>query len=457
MMNVAPLDSWLEELMMKPRATNTPKATGQPIREGERHSSLLSEIGRLWASGIPERAIRSVAHALNRELCAPPLPEREVERMADDIAKKSRNATAADGFPAVSTASALAAMPPAPIGWVMEGISEGSVVGCFANGGTGKSYIELHRAVCLASGEPFFGLPTTKRRVLFFSCEDRINVLRLRLEHICRHLGIGLSSLEGQFYVLDMVGRNAVLFGADFRGTTGITVTFAALADLIERHGIEVLFIDSISDAFGGNENSRGDVKRFVNALLGLIPSDRGAVVLIGHVDKAAVRNGITTEGYSGSSGWNNSLRARWYIFPEMQAGERTGALLLQLQKSNHGRPGLEMRFRWDDKAHLFVGEIVAAATPGERAQRDQAERQAILAAFRECAAAGHYVPAASSGPRTAYAVLSLAKSFPASLRDKARFRLHLEALRQSHEIVESFTRRANGHRTATLVMANEF
>jgi RecA-family ATPase len=71
------------------------------------------------------------------------------------------------------------------------------------------------------------------------------------------------------------------------------------------------LFVDGISDTYGGNENVKTDVKRYVNALVGLIPPVTGAVVLEGHVAKPAATNGQTTEGYSGTTGWHNSVRAR--------------------------------------------------------------------------------------------------------------------------------------------------
>ena len=85
-------------------------------------------------------------------------------------------------------------------------------------------------------------------------------------------------------------------------------------------------------------------------------------MILIGHIPKqAAADERPTREGYSGPAGWHNSVRARWYLYPETAHGEengrqqRTGHLVLELQKSNLGRLDQALRFAWDDDAHLFV------------------------------------------------------------------------------------------------------
>jgi RecA-family ATPase len=196
--------------------------------------------------------------------------------------------------------------------------------------------------------------------VMYLSCEDRERVLHYRLSRICRYEGINLASLRGWLEVVDLVGHDTVLWERDPRTGFTFTSAFGELAERVKAHETELLIVDGISDTFGGNENARGDAKRFINALVGLIPPDRGAVLLVGHIAKPAAASAATSEGYSGSTGWHNSVRARWYLYPETEPGEdggrpeRTGDLILELQKSNLGRTDQQMRFRWDDEAHLF-------------------------------------------------------------------------------------------------------
>lgn len=335
------------------------------------------------------------------------------------------------------------------------------------HGGVGKSGIALHLAVCIAAGVPFFGQELERRRVLYLSCEDREGVLHWRLRRICSHLGLDLATLRGWLDVLDLVGLDTVLWERDPRTGYTVTPSFGRLGDRVKEQQTELLVVDGISDTFAGNENVRTEVKRYVNALVSLIDPERGAVLLVGHIAKLSAATASTSEGYSGSTAWHNSVRARWYLYPEtVQAEdggrpERTGELLLELQKSNLGRTDQEMSFAWDDAAHLFLGRRIEAPGALERGIRDRVEREGIEAAFRACAAATPpiSVPAATTGPRTAYHVLSVQKNFPDSLRkkkqDSKRFRRLIEEMRAMGIVREDSIRRASDrHYTVCLALS---
>lgn len=334
------------------------------------------------------------------------------------------------------------------------------------HGGVGKSGIALHLALCVAAGIPFFGIEVERRRVLYLACEDRENVLHWRLTRICAHVGVDMASLRGWLDVVDLVGHDSVLWERDPR--TGYTVTpaFGALEARVRASESELLVVDGVSDTFAGNENARGDVKRFVNALVSLISPDSGAVLLVGHIAKPSAANVSTSEGYSGSTGWHNSVRARWYLYPEANQAEdggrpeRTGDLMLELQKSNLGRTDQAMRFRWDEEAHMFLGQLEGNSA-FDRKHEDRTERAGILRALKGCMDAEHHVPAAMQGPRTTYATLSLRPEFPESLKGGGRpktrrFQRQIEALRQCRHVEESSYRRSNRHVLATLVLTAE-
>jgi len=333
------------------------------------------------------------------------------------------------------------------------------------HGGIGKSAIAMHLAVCVAAGLPFFGLETERRRVLYLSCEDRESVLHWRLTRICDHLSVDLASLSGWLEILDLVGSDAILWDRDPQTGATITASYAQLDERIRDYKAEVLLVDGVADAFAGNENARGEVKRFVNGLVALIPPDTGAVILIGHVAKPASTAGSNGDGYSGSTGWHNSVRARWYLYPETTQGEdgerpeRSGDLILELQKSNLGRTDQSIRFAWDEEAHLFLGREIVGATASDRVHRDMTEQNGILAALQACAASDPpvIVPCALTGPRTAFHVLSICPEFPVTLRAgkpaKRRFWKHIEALRAMHKIDECSYRRTDRHHAARFVV----
>lgn len=333
------------------------------------------------------------------------------------------------------------------------------------HGGVGKSAIALHLAVCMALGGSWAGLACEPRRVLYLSCEDRAGVLHWRLERICRLLEVGLASLVERLDIVELVGHDAILWERDPKSGNCYTPAYGRLQERVLGSGAEVIVVDGISDTYGGNENVRSEVKRYVNSLVALAPADTGAVLLIGHVAKPQATDSQSGEGYSGSTAWHNSVRSRWYLYDEKQQGDdggraqKTGALNLELQKSNLGRTDQSIKWRWDDGAHLFVPE--AAPTAFDRKHQDRAEQAALRHALKSCMDAGHPVPAAMTGQRTTYLVLSQRAEFPDSLKGatahkKQRFRRHFEVLRQMRHIEESSYRRANGHRTASFVLTTE-
>ncbi len=393
---------------------------------------------------------------------------RELVDKADKFGpREERSESDAKDWPDALDLAALAEREPESPKSIMEGLPIGYVTGSFGHGGAGKSQIELMRAVCMTAGVPFCGFEVERRRAMFLSCEDRVDILHWRLTRICRHLGINLASLRGWLEIIDLVGLDSLLFNPDPRTGNALTAGYGALAERMRASETEVLIVDSISDTYGGNENWRGEVKRFVNSLLALIPPDRGAVILIGHVNKATAGNGATTEGYSGSTSWHNSCRARWYLYPQTERSDegdrpqRTGKLIFELQKSNHGEIGTQIEFEWDKEAHLFIGRQVGTSQ-FDRKHQDREERTGVLRTFAGCAAASPpvIVPAAMQGQRTAFHVVSLRPEFPETLRTGPpgirRFRRHVEELRQLHAIVETEYRRGNRHKGFQLAITDE-
>jgi hypothetical protein len=83
-----------------------------------------------------------------------------------------------------------------------------------------------------------------------------------------------------------------------------------------------------------------------------------------------------------------------------------------------------------------------------------------VLRAIVASTDAGVYVPAALTGQRTSWHVLSERPEFPGSLRDgrdgRRRFWRVIEGLRQMRLIDEATIRRTNRHQTLTLVATTE-
>ena len=396
-------------------------------------------------------------------LCDPPLAPAVIDA---ELARFNGHDHGGDAWPVPIDLAALAEREPEqPRFIVADWLPAGYATLLAGHGGVGKSAIALMLAVSIALELPFAGLAIQRRRVLYLACEDRASVLHWRLDRICGHLDVGLGELAGRLDIVDLVGHECVLWDRDPRTGACYTPAFGELAALMRSSGAEVLIVDGISDTFAGNENARGEVKRYVSALLSLVPSDVGALLLLGHVNRPTANGSHTSEGYSGSTAWHNAVRSRWYLYPETERSddddrpERTGRLKLELQKSNLGRADESIAWRWDDEAHMLLPE--AAPTRFDRTQLDRAEISGIRLAFRGCMDDAIRVPAAMTGSRTGYLVLSQRPEFPASLRgpDRSktrRFWRHVEHLRHMRHVDEDRMRRDNGHAVTVLVLTSE-
>ena len=364
-------------------------------------------------------------------------------------------------WPAPIDLHRLSMFEPSPPKFIMQDWLPCGYATLFAgHGGIGKSGIALMLAVCIAMGIPFWGMTVERCRVLYLSCEDREGVLHWRLARICVLLGITLVDLTGWLEVIDLVGHETILYQPT-RDRSPLTVAYDELRNKMKSLSSQVLFVDGISDTYDGNENARAEVKAYINALLALISADDGAVVLVGHVSKPAT-TGKIGEGYSGSTGWHNSVRARWYLYPETKAADdnrqdRTGKLILELQKSNLGPTDRAVMFEWDDTAGLYAGRGMEEESNFDRNYRERQERDGILAVLKACK---DHVPAATSGQRTAYHVLSAQPNLPESLlagnAARKRFWKHVEVLRAMGLVEETSITRSDRHKMRVIVATDK-
>ncbi|MBK9245177.1 MAG: AAA family ATPase [Burkholderiales bacterium] len=406
------------------------------------------------AANVAAYAAAVGQHAAARQLRAV-LDEalKSAERGDAEAARRLLQKVVADAPPVEAAAlprlidlQALADDPPPPRFIVPVWLPQGEVTLFAGHGGTGKSAIALYLAVCVALGRPFFGMPTERRRVLLLSLEDAAAVLHWRIARLSAWIGFDIADLARWLTIVDGTGADAELL-AETKHGAALTHVYEWLRQ--QMHGAEVLIVDGASDAYGASEIDRRHVRMFLRAVRRLIPAS-GAAVLLAHVDKASARAGDTSQGYSGSTAWSNSVRARWYLRPD----ETRDGLLLELQKANLAPAGAQIAVRWNPEYHVFAGECELPAGRLDRAVRDSDERAAVLALIRAAAASGNPLPAAASGQRTAHSVAEARDDCPGSLRGKAgraRFYRHVEALRAAGSVRVEAVRKANRHAVEVL------
>lgn len=344
----------------------------------------------------------------------------------------------------------LGARVPEPPAFVLpEWLPAGEVTLFAAHGGTGKSAIALHLGACIVLGRPFFGVPVERCGVDFISFEDRADVLHWRLHRVAQALGVTLADLQAAgLRVFDATACATPWFVRQF-GEVGPTAAFHDIAERVGGPG-RVVVVDGSSDVYAGDEIDRAQVKQFLRALRRLIADD-GALLLLAHVDKQAAQRPADAPGFSGSTGWHNGVRCRWFMFHEDDGGE-AGNLVLEVRKSNLGRAGSRMVLRFDDQAHVFT-RVDSEPVGGRLFQRVD-EAQAIVQVIRAAWAAGDPIPAATGGTRTAHSVCEARDDLPESLKGKrgrARFYRALEQLRAAGAVRVVGRRNASRHSVQVL------
>ncbi len=291
-----------------------------------------------------------------------------------------------------------------------------------AHGGSGKSYVSLSLAVHVALGMPFGGLPTTQSGVLFFSGEDGARVLRQRLAKICRTLQIDPAQLDGRLHMLDASDLDPALHREQRVVVAGrstiVTETplLHALAALVQKLDVGLVVLDNASDLFDGNEIERARVRGFIRSLRSLIARPGRAVLLLAHVSKASAIGGRSagSDGYSGSTAWNNSVRSRLSLEP---AG--TDGMTIEHQKANLSGKAPPVRLHWIDGVPVVVGSGVGAPSEAEQAaQREQAEadKLAILTIVQDFDRRGERVTTSFQGSATLFKQLKAEAGFPATV-----------------------------------------
>lgn len=396
------------------------EGAAEPLLVIERLGARLEEAGgRDYIATLRDEATSAASAALYVKRVRERAGKGKVVAFGDALAARGRSASTADALrfaqeqieqlrreqeqaddatplwpQPLDIATLLASEPAKPRMVINDWLPAGYATLLAGHGGAGKSSVALYLGAALALGRAWYGLSTSQRRVHYLSCEDRTDVIHWRLARICDREGWSAAQMSG-LVIRDLVGFEAVLYRTAFDGLTP-TRAYAELARIMAVDPGGVLIVDGVSDTFGGNENDRGQVKTFVNALVRLVNAD-GAVILVHHVNKVSANATATTEGYSGSTGWHNSVRARWYLRPETETDEdgelvrADGKLLLELQKSNLGRADQQIPLHWDDTAHLFVPATTETsfASRWGGADRKEAAEACVLRALGKLATAG--------------------------------------------------------------------
>ena len=310
--------------------------------------------------------------------------------------------------------SILRTPPPAHV--VAQWIPEDEVTLLGGHGGGGKTYVAMKIGVHVAIGLDLGGLAVQQGKVLFLSGEDSAFVLRYRLGRICQSMQIAPSTLEQKLILLDASDVDAVLFDPEAGGETH---SLRWISEFAERQSVKLVILDNASDLFGGDEIRRKEVRAFVRGLRTKLARPGRAVLLLAHVNKASAAAGknASSEDYSGSTAWHNSVRSRLSLIRDK------GGVRFEVwhQKANHGPMAEPVSFEWVSGVPEEVSvakqspekQLRDAAAQAQAEVKDETDKTALLALLQDFARRGELVTTSTHGPITVYKLLSQHKAYP--------------------------------------------
>jgi len=255
------------------------------------------------------------------------------EDISDVFKQPDVTATDSDGsFTAASVRGPIAARQ-----WVLDGwFPARTVAMLFGAGGVGKTLLMQQMANAVAEGEPFLGIDTMKMPVLSVMCEDDADEVKRRQLKINESRGVDEFGDGPENLVLwPRVGSDNVLVTWPNGGNDEPGAFYEQLCNKVAAvkgdDDSVLVILDTAADMFGGNENERRTVNTFLKTYLGSIVINYNAtVILLAHPSLSGLSSG---SGLSGSTAWENSVRARAYLSREAESDD---IRVLSRKKSNY-------------------------------------------------------------------------------------------------------------------------
>lgn len=196
--------------------------------------------------------------------------------------------------------------------WLVSGlIREGTTAFISGKEGTGKSFLALELASCIAEGREFFGNAVNPKDVLYVAAE-RGDAQRERLE--------ALRDAKG-------VNPDCITF-FDYQFKFNVEADEKLFYEAIETHQLSPRFIliDTLRASFEGDENSSANAQQTMDAFTRIKRKYDATVVVIHHVNAFGQSRG--------SSAFIGAADTELYV----TNSKKTGKVFMTVRKQNNGK-----------------------------------------------------------------------------------------------------------------------
>jgi RecA-family ATPase len=280
-------------------------------------------------------------------------------------------------------------------------------------GGTGKSIVELQKAVAHVMGTDWLGSMPEPGPAFYIGAEDDEDEIHIRLANIANHYGVTFKELvDNGLHVMSKLGEDATLCALGKSGRVESTAFYAQLYEAAGDIKPKNISIDTLSRAFAGNEIDRVQVYAFANFMQALAMVAGGSVTVLSHPSLSGITSG---SGISGSTAWHGAFRFRQYLKGvKADNGEQPDGDLreLQFKKNQYGPTGEPVVLRYQHG--LFLPEPGTSSL--EKVAREALVDECLLNGLSTLAKQGREATAADNSPNYGPTLIA---ELPGAMKDK--------------------------------------
>jgi len=284
--------AWLVDLLDASSITITRTIAGANIiPQRQRNDTLARLAGALRRIGLSQAEIFAALRQVNADRCAPPLEQREVERVAASIARYEPNAISValiedhfgQDFIGTKEARPLTVgelllqypmlRPPVIIGL----LRQGETMNLVAPPKTGKSWLVLALAMAVATGRPWLNtFETVAGRVLILDNELHRETIAHRIPRVAEALGIDLDKIRDRIEVHSL------------RGQLRDILTMTSYFDTLAPGSYSLVILDAMYRFMpvGADENDNGTMASIYNRIDAFADRLGCCFVLVHHTTK---------------------------------------------------------------------------------------------------------------------------------------------------------------------------
>ena len=380
-LNVAPErlpepPAWLVELLDALVVSNEVPANiapGNAIPKGQRNGTLAHLAGAMRRVGMSQAEIFVALQQVNADRCVPPLPLREVERIAVSIARYEPNAVsvaltenhwaqdrAPPAQPRPLTVRELMAKHQMLRAPVIRGLlRRGETMNVIAPPKTGKSWLVLGLAMCVATGRRWLdSFETVAGDVLIIDNELHAETLAHRIPQVAECLRIGMNEIAETVHVQSLRGQLHDIF------------SLGRCFESIEPGRISLVVLDAFYRFMPRDmdENDNGTMANIYNHVDALADRLGSSFVLIHHATKGNQSAKAVTDVGAGAGSQSRATDTHLVLRPH----DEPGAVVLEAAVRSW--PPIEpMPLRWLFPVWKPATDLDPAQLRSEKPKRSKA------------------------------------------------------------------------------------